>query len=248
VNPSGALCLVTGASSGIGLATARHLARAGAHVVLLGRDRDRLEQAAAECGGIPLLADLSEPDEVAAAAAAAGPVDILVNNAGVGLAGALGDAPATRIEELVAVNLLAPMLLTRALLPGMLQRRRGHVVNVASVAGHVGVAGEAVYAATKGGLVTFTESLCQELTGSPVGVSLVSPGVVDTPFFERRGVPYGRVRPRPVPPERVAEAIVGAIAAGRSQVFVPRWLGEPVRLRGALPGLYRSLAARFGGA
>jgi short-subunit dehydrogenase len=130
----------------------------------------------------------------------------------------------------------------------MLQRRRGHIVNVASVAGHVGVAREAVYAATKGGLVTFTESLCQELARSPVGVSLVSPGVVDTPFFERRGVPYGRARPRPVPPELVADAIVAAMVARRSQVFVPRWLGGPVRLRGALPGLYRSLATRFGGA
>ena len=246
MKPGGALCLVTGASSGIGRATARRLAREGAHVLLLGCDRDRLERAAAECGGVAVVADLSRPENIWRAAAAAGPVDVLVNNAGIGLAGPLADAPPASVGQLVAVNLLAPILLTRALLPGMLERGRGHVVNVASVAGHVGVAGEAVYAATKGGLVAFTESLDQELAGGPVGVSLVSPGVVDTPFFERRGVPYGRRRPRPIPAERVADAIVGAISDGRAEVFVPRWLAEPVRLRGALPGVYRALASRFG--
>jgi short-subunit dehydrogenase len=245
-----AVCLVTGASSGIGRATALELARAGARVVLLGRDRARLERAAAEVGGRALVADLARAAEAARAAAAAaepfGPVDVLVNNAGIGLAGPFAAAGPRRLEELVAVNLLAPLLLTRALLPGMLERGRGHVVNVASVAGHVGVRGEAAYAATKGGLVVFTESLQQELAGTPVGVSLVSPGAIATPFFERRGSPYGRSRPRPLPPERVAEAIAGAIARERASVFVPRWLSGPARLHGALPGLYRRLAERLG--
>jgi short-subunit dehydrogenase len=249
VNLVGAACLVTGASSGIGRATAVRLAAGGARVVLLGRDRDRLERAAAAAGrGTAIVADLGLPEDVARAAEEAGPVDVLVNNAGVGLAGPFEGAEAPGIERLVAVSLIAPMLLTRALLPGMLERRRGHVVNVASVAGHVGVAGEAIYAATKGGLIAFTESLRQELAGRPVGISLVSPGPVDTPFFANRGAPYGRRRPRPVLPSRVADAIVTAIAEERAEVFVPRWLAEPVRLRGAVPGLYRTLASRFGGA
>jgi short-subunit dehydrogenase len=128
----------------------------------------------------------------------------------------------------------------------MLERGAGAIVNVASVAGHVGVREEAIYAGTKAGLVVFAESLRQELAATPVRVSVVSPGVISTRFFERRGVPYARHRPRPIEPERVAEAIVEAVRTGRPTVFVPRWLALPVRVHGALPGLYRALASRFG--
>ena len=151
-----------------------------------------------------------------------------------------------RAERLVRVNLLAPIRLTRALLPAMIERRSGHVVNVSSMAGHVGVGNEAVYSATKAALITFTDSLHYELAGTGVGVSVVSPGVVDTPFFERRGKPYDRSNPRPIGPEPVAAGIVKAIRTGRTQVFVPGWGSFPARLRGALPGLYRTLARRFG--
>ena len=147
---------------------------------------------------------------------------------------------------MVRVNLGAPVRLTRALIPGMLERRRGHVVNVASVAGHVGVPDEAVYAATKAGLITFSDSLRYELDGTGVGVSVVSPGVVDTPFFERRGRAYDRRFPKPIATELVAEAILRAIRTGKPQVFVPAWGSFPARLRGGLPGLYRTLARRFG--
>jgi short-subunit dehydrogenase len=242
----GARCLVTGGSSGIGRALAVELARRGADVLVLGRDRERLDAAAATTGGGALLADLADPQALADVSEAAGAVDVLVHCAGLGLAGPVATAPPAAVQRLAAVNLVAPMLLTRALLPGMLDRRRGHLVFVASVAGHVGVKGEAVYAATKGGLITFAESLQQELAGSGVGVTLVSPGVIDTPFFEHRGVPYTRARPRPVPPEPLAREIADAIASGRAHVLVPRWLGLPVRLHGVLPGLYRSLARRFG--
>jgi short-subunit dehydrogenase len=250
VEPRGAVCLVTGASSGIGRATADLLASAGARLVLVGRDPERLAQAAAATGGHPVAAHLGgdgEPARVAAEVEARfGRVDVLVNNAGLGLAGGLTEATPGRIDELVRVNLLAPMLLTHALLPGMVERGAGAIVNVASVAGHVGVRGEAVYAATKAGVVTFSESLRQELRGAPVRVSLVSPGVIATPFFERRGAPYARRRPRPIAPERVAEAILDAIRTGAPSVFVPGWLALPVRLHGALPGLYRALASRWG--
>jgi short-subunit dehydrogenase len=250
VDPTDAVCLVTGASSGIGRATADALAQAGARLVLVGRDPDRLEEAAAVTGGAPIVADLARDDELARVAREVegrfGRVDILVNNAGIGLAGRFPDADVERIEELVAVNLLAPMLLTHALLPGMLERGAGAIVNVASIAGHVGVRGEAVYAATKAGLVVFSESLGQELARTPVRVSVLSPGVIATRFFERRGVPYARRLPRPIPPERVADAIVGAIRTGTPSVFVPRRLALPARVHGALPGLYRTLASRWG--
>jgi short-subunit dehydrogenase len=114
------------------------------------------------------------------------------------------------------------------------------------VAGHVGVPEEAVYAATKAGLITFSDSLRYELDGTGVGVSVVSPGVVDTPFFERRGRPYDRRFPKPIQPEPVAAAILRAIRSEKAQVFVPAWGSFPARLRGGLPGLYRALARRFG--
>jgi short-subunit dehydrogenase len=138
------------------------------------------------------------------------------------------------------------VLLTRALLPGMLERGRGHVVNVGSIVGLVGGKGESAYASTKGGLAAFTESLRQDLGHAPVRVSLVTPGAIATPFFERRGQPYRRRFPRALAADRAAEAIVESIAKDRADVYVPRWLAVPPRVHSLLPGLYRALAARFG--
>jgi short-subunit dehydrogenase len=246
----GAVCLVTGASSGIGRATALALARAGARVVAAGRDPAALEEVAAAARGRAVRADLAEAGEVERVArealAAHGRVDVLVNNAAEAWAGRFAEQDPERAARLVRVNLLAPVLLTRALLPPMLERGRGAVVNVASIAGHVGVGEEAVYAATKAGLIGFSESLRYELRGSGVTVTVVSPGVVRTALFERRGRPYGRTFPRPIPPERVAAATVAAIRSGATQVFVPRWMAFPAWLRGAWPSLYRALQARFG--
>ena len=232
---AGAITLVTGASSGIGRATAVALAARGARVTALGRDAERL----AGVGERQIVHDLAgpPPDDP-------GPVDVLVNNAGIGWAGPTAET--ADVERLVAVNLVAPILLARALLPGMLERGRGHVVNVASIAGFVGPREEAVYAATKGGLIAFSESLRYELRGTGVGVTLVAPGVIATEFFERRGAPYARRWPRPIPPERVAEAIADAIERGRDEVFVPGWMGAVARFRGAAPGLFRALTGRFG--
>ena len=244
------VCLVTGASGGIGRAIALRLAGRGARLVLLGRQRDALEELADATGGHVVVADLAARAEVLEAADRAvrafGQVDALVNNAGVGWSGAFTDLNEGEAERLIAVNLLAPILLTRALLPAMLGRGGGHVVTVASIVGHTGKGQEAVYAATKAGLVAFGESLRQELAGRGVGLSLVTPGVVRTPFFERRGSSYDRRWPRPVSPDRVAHAVVHAIEQNRAEVFVPGWLAVPARVRGALPGVYRALASRFG--
>jgi short-subunit dehydrogenase len=256
----GSVCLVTGATSGIGRATALRLLRpeVSARVVALGRDAGALEglAVAARQEGYPedrivgIRADLSDPADIDLAVqeafAAFGRIDALVNNAAQGWAGPFADQEADGADYLVRVNLIAPIRLTRALLPGMLERRRGAIVNVASIAGHVGVKDEAVYAGTKAGLIGFSESLRYELTGAGVAVSVVSPGAVRTPFFERRGRPYGRSFPQQIAPEQAADAVVRAIRSGRAQLYVPRWLGFPVWLRGAWPGLYRSLQGRFG--
>jgi short-subunit dehydrogenase len=118
-------------------------------------------------------------------------------------------------------------------------------VNVGSIVGLVGRPNEAVYAAGKAGLAVFTESLRSELRGSGVSASLVVPAVVESQFFAERGVPYGRRRPRPVAPERIAAAIVAAIRRDRARVIVPAWLGVAVRLHGAAPTAFRALAERF---
>ncbi|WP_020658532.1 SDR family NAD(P)-dependent oxidoreductase [Amycolatopsis benzoatilytica] len=241
--------LVTGASSGIGAATARLLARSGARVLLHGRDEDRLAALAAETDGTALPADLglsgAATDLAERALAVTGSVDLLVNNAGLGWAGPLPELPAGRLAELVAVNLAAPIELTRALLPAMLDHGRGQLVFVSSIAGRTGVAGEAVYAATKSGVDAFAESLRFELHGTGVTVGVVVPGVVRTEFFTRRGRPYTRGIPRPVSAERVAAAVVHA-ARRPGDYYLPRWLRFPAALRGAAPGVYRTLAARFG--
>ena len=248
----GTVALVTGGSSGIGAAAARALASAGARPLIAGRDTGRLQAVAAETGGLGLAADLaaaSGPAQLAEAAlhaAEPGGIDLLVNNAGVGWAGPVEQMTAEQAAGLIAVDLTAPVQLTRLLLPGMIARGRGHIVFVSSIAGATGVRGEAVYSAAKAGLGCFAESLADELSGRGVGVSVIVPGVIDTPFFERRGRPYDRRRPAPLPPERVARVLVTAVERDQRVAFVPRWIRFPAWLHGALPGTYRRLAARFG--
>jgi short-subunit dehydrogenase len=246
---AGAVALITGASSGIGTATALALSAAGARLVLSGRDPDRLAAVAARTGGLAIPADLTEPDgpdELAAAALnAAGRIDVLVSNAGSGWAGPIGELSAAKAAELVTLNLLAPMQLARLVAPGMAQRRHGRLVFVSSIAGAIGVRHEAIYAATKAGLNSFAESLSYELAGQDVGVSVVLPGVVDTPFFSHRGRRYERRWPAPIPPERVAAAIRDAVIHERDLVYVPGWMGLPAWLHGVAPVTFRRLATRF---
>ncbi|MES9526077.1 SDR family NAD(P)-dependent oxidoreductase [Streptomyces capoamus] len=247
----GGTALVTGASSGIGAAVARRLAAEGGwRLALNGRDVTRLEQVAAQSAAIALPADLTRPDAGRRLTGLAldhlGRLDLLVAGAGVGWAGEFAGMPATRIDEVVGVDLLATVHLVRTVLPHMVAAGNGRIVLVGSLAGSVGVRGEAVYSAAKAALATFADCLRYELRGTGVGVSHVVPGVVDTPFFDRRGTPYARSWPRPVPVERVADAVCAAVRHGRDEVYVPGWLRLPARVRGAAPGLYRRLAARFG--
>jgi short-subunit dehydrogenase len=246
-----AAVLVTGASSGLGRATAQELARAGARLVVHGRDTSALASLADETGAVPVVADLAVPGEARRLAdealAVHGGLDVVVNNAGQGWAGDFAQMPVDDLDRLIAVNLAAPVALTRALLPAMLARGRGYLAFVGSIAGRTGVAGESVYAATKAGLDTFAESLRFELSGCGIGVGVLVPGVVETAFFERRGRRYQRSSPRPRPAPQVAAALVRMIAADRAEAYAPRWLRLPVAVRGLVPGVYRGLAGRFGG-
>jgi short-subunit dehydrogenase len=243
---AGSTALVTGASRGIGRATALELARRGARIKATGRDAAALDDVARRTGGEWLAADLERPEEVDRLAEWADPVDLLVNNAGFGVTVPFQSLDPAAADALIRVNLLAPIRLARLLLPGMIERGAGHIVNVASVAGHVGVAGEAVYSATKAGLIALSESLRYEVRSLGIGVTVVSPGVVRTAFFDRAGHPYDRAFPRLIRPERAARAIARAVRQDRAQVFVPGWIAFPVWLHGAVPWLYRRGAARYG--
>ena len=245
------VALVTGSSSGIGATTAAALARRGYRVVVHGRDEQATAAVAMAVGGVPVCADLARDGEAERLAERAlevgrGRVEVLVNNAGFGWRGDFGTMPAGTAERLLAVNLAAPIALTRALLPGMRERDAGRLVFVSSIAGRVGVGGETVYAASKAGLDCFADSLRGELRGSRIAVGVVVAGVIETPFFERRGTPYARRWPRPIPVERAAEAVMRCVERGAAEVYVPRWLRVPVAVQGVAPGVYRWLEGRFG--
>jgi uncharacterized protein len=248
-----AVVLVSGASRGIGRATAELLADRGARVVCLGRDAALLREVAARCGGTALVADLREADAAGRAVRESldrhGRLDGVVANAGIGHAGAVVDMTDEQLSALVDLNVRSTLLLARAAVGAFAEqagdhRRRG-IVFVTSIAGAVGVPGESVYSATKAAVECFAVVLREELRGTGTGVSTVLPGVVDTGFLERRGAPYDRRFPRPVHPERVARAVVAALESGRQRTSVPRWLAVPARLSAALPGPYRALARRL---
>jgi short-subunit dehydrogenase len=242
VHLPGSVVIVTGAGRGIGAATARALTARGATVVAVGRSA-----APADWHGRWIQADVGSPDageRVAAETLARhGRIDAVIANAGVGHTGPITEMSPERIVELVAVNLTAPLLLTRAVLPTMREAGRGSLLYVSSIAGAVGVPGEAVYSATKAGVESFADTLRQELHGTGITVATLLPGIVATDFHAT--VPPRRV-PRPIKPERIAAAIVDMLEHERTRCFRPRWLAGPAALRATAPRLYRALERRFG--
>ncbi len=241
----GAVAVITGASRGIGRATARALHDRGATVGLIARSGDELDALAAELGAEVAVAraDVAERDQLQAAlghlAGVLGPVDILVNNAGIGAYASMLEEDPGAYERLMRVNYLGTVYATRAVLDSMVARRRGHIVNVASVAGRLGAPFEAAYSASKFAVVGMSESLAAEVHPFGIAVSLINPGPVDTDFANARGVPFQRSVPRPVSAERVATAVVKAIEEDRFEQSLPRWLRVGSVARAVAPNLYR---------
>lgn len=190
----GRTALVTGASSGIGAAIAEVFADAGADVIGQGRDTARLEDVGAQVRAkgrrfVAITGDLSEPAEVQAIAAAAlkavPAIDILVNSAGIAVTGPVTDHALEDWQRTLAVNLTAPFLLAQALLPGMIARRRGKIINISSQTGVIALADHAAYATSKGGLNALTKSLMTEAAPHNVQVNAICPTVVLTEMGQK---------------------------------------------------------------
>ena len=222
------LALVTGASSGIGEAYAERLAADGFDLLVVARRQERLEELAERLGNEhdvavrSIRADLGDVaeaqrlcDEIRDS-----DVELLVNNAGLAHYMRFADLPPERATELVQLNALAPVLLTRAVLPGMMERGRGSVINVASLLAFSGpldaphIPPRAVYAATKSFVVTFSQILAQEVAESGVRVQVVCPGVVRTEFHTRQGLDLSAV------PRMEARDLVDASLADLEQGVV----------------------------
>ncbi len=230
----GKIALITGASSGIGAATARRLAREGLRVVLVARREDRLkvlEEEICQAGGeaLAIAADLADEAQrerlFRQVYAGWGPLDLLVNNAGMGWYGYCVDMPWPVAQQMMQVNMAAMVHLTLLFLPSMRARGSGHIINVSSIAGSLPNQGIAMYGATKSFVDNFTTSLYREMRGSGVKVSVVRPGPVATEFFDassdaRTGLrmPAERFGVRP---ERVAERIWALVKRPRRVAYVP---------------------------
>jgi short-subunit dehydrogenase len=249
VQLAGARALVTGATGGIGAATARALHARGAHVVLSGRRTGVLDELRDELGtrAEVLAADLAERDGPARLAEGAGGIDVLVANAAVPASGRVDDFDPEQIDRAIDVNLRAPIQLTRAFLPGMLERRRGHVVLVSSLSGKAASPRSGIYSATKFGLRGFAAGLREDVEREGIGVSVVFPGFVsEAGLFADSGVklpPWVGTRT----PEQVADAVVRAIERDRAEVDVaPLGLRVGTRIAGLAPVTVARVQRRLG--
>ncbi len=229
---AGQIWWVTGASSGIGAAVAIDAAAGGAQVIATARRRGPLDDTCRAAGNAarPLPGDLEDLDSLAdlaaAAEAVAGRIDVVVHAAGIGQRGTAAETDFAVDRRLIAVNTLAPIGLTKAVLPGMIARGFGRLVAVSSLAGMIGPPRRSGYAASKHALHGFFESLEAELAGSGVAVTLVCPGYVATGFAEAALAPDGRAagaaaaRAGGVAPERVARRLLRAVEYGDRLVVI----------------------------
>jgi short-subunit dehydrogenase len=247
VQIAGSSVLLTGAAGGIGHAVARALHARGATLILSDRRAEVLEPLAVELGARALVSDLSDRVSLERLLDDTGAVDILVANAALPATGLLESFSIEEIDRALEVNLRAPIVLARALLAGMLERDRGHLLFMSSLAGKAPAPGASMYSASKAGLRGFTAGLRRDLHGSGVGVSAVFPGFIrDAGMFAETEVelPKG-VGTRT--PRDVARAVVTAIERNRGEIDVaPLGLRAAAILTGVAPELASSLSRRLG--
>jgi short-subunit dehydrogenase len=227
---SGRTVLVTGASSGIGAAVARVLAARGDTVALVARRADRLEQVLAECRSTApdserWAADLSVPDEAAKLSLQIwdhfGGLDVVINNAAVPMRRHATRLTTAEVERTMKINFFSPVAVTLAVLPRMLERRSGTIVNVSSLGGRLGIATEAAYSASKFALAGWSESLALDLDGTGVRIKLILPGAIDTEIWDQPDNDAPLYDGPKDPPESIADALVDAIDSERFEHYLP---------------------------
>jgi 3-oxoacyl-[acyl-carrier protein] reductase len=232
-SPAGKVALITGASRGIGLAIARSLASLGAKVALCARDpeklgaaRNALQKAGATVVAIP--ADIRDTNAIALlmreTEQSLGPIEILVNNAGIGYFASVHEASEANWDAVLDTNLKAVFLLSKAVAPGMIQRRTGHIINIGSLAGKSAFAGGAIYCASKWGLLGLTQCMAEDLRLYGIRVSAVLPGSVATDFSPHTGKDTNKM----LQPEDVAHAVEGIVTQA-PQSFISEVLIRPAQ-------------------
>jgi uncharacterized protein len=237
--------VITGASSGIGRAVALEMARRGAHLFLGARRLEQLETTAAECRALGVRAtavatDVTKREECERLVTAAGNVDVLVNNAGFAIFDEVAEAKSDELRAMMETNYFGMLHCTQSVLPQMLQRRSGAIVNVASIAGIMGFARMGGYCATKFAVIGLTEALRDEVLGRGVRVALVCPGTTETEFFvkaERGKMPGASRLILAVSPERVARAVCDAAEDGGYRRILPLFAAIYMRMKELFPRL-----------
>jgi short-subunit dehydrogenase len=238
--------IITGGARGIGRATAERLSRQGARVVIGDRDADLARTVADEIGHGVVAAALDVADPASWTAfleeiASVGPIDVLVNNAGIMPLGSVLKEPDQVTRKIIDVNLHGVISGTKAVAPGMVERGRGHVVNVASAVGRVAVADGATYSASKFAVVGFTEATRAELAPHGIDVSVVLPSIVQTELAA--GVPNAR-GVKPVTADDVAKVIEATIRRPKPELWVPRYAQGIVRFTSILPRRLQAAISR----
>jgi uncharacterized protein len=244
----GKTVLLTGASTGLGPHIARRLHREGVRFVLSARNEEALTKLAKELGDARVVvADLSKPGEPSRLAKEAGEVHVLISNAGVPASGRLVTFKVEHLDRAIAVNLRAGMVLARELAPAMIERKAGHMVFMASVAGKIPASGFTVYNATKFGIRGFALGLREELWGTGVGVSVISPTFVsEAGMWAETGLKANPLAAE-VTPDRVAEAVLTAITKNKAEVDVMRLpLRASLKVLAVAPGLFMAVTRSSG--
>jgi NAD(P)-dependent dehydrogenase (short-subunit alcohol dehydrogenase family) len=250
----GKVVLVTGAARGMGLLHARTFASEGARVVLTDIDMEELGKAAeqlrnARCDAFAYELDIADREACFALCAKVesevGPIDVLVNNAAIANNEGVLEMSEESYRRITDVNYLGQVWMMQALVPGMVRRGQGHVVNIASTAGKVGVARLGPYCATKHAMVGITDAVRQELKKSGVKFTIVCPGYIDTGMFAGAKVPFAT---RNLDPQRVADAVLEAVKKNKTEIYVPRFIARQTAfLRGlGLPRLYDAVSSLSG--
>ena len=237
--------VITGASSGIGAASALEFAKRGASIALVARTRKKLEEMQSSLAKfntktIICECDVSQNSQVQKMATDVldkfGTIDVLVNNAGFAIYGKVSDLTVEQIESQMATNYFGMVYCTKQFLPKMLEKNSGHIVNVASVAASFGLPGIASYCASKFAMLGFSEGLRHELHGTRVGVTVVSPIMVRTNFFDDRSFEtMPKYSPTSLSAQTVAKAVVSAATSSRLEIIVPSVVRGAVWAKHTMP-------------